>query len=553
MQINEARGFNYSGSWGTSALDLWQHHDHGTMALEVARGKGYFPGWNLARWWLSHEAYQRNPERFLANFDAGLRVFADHGIQVIPLLFNRWRDPICDFGGVPLDHIIPGSSSYCLPGAWTSLDQPAWTQAGFADLDHDAENIFRAYLDDVVGAHRDDDRILGWDLCNEPLMGPYVEDPDSPIREGELQWLTWVRDVCRAVGASQPLTVGNYNSLTAIRLTEPLSDFISFHPYYIPNWGERTTSTKPRFEGFLDDVQAYAASVGKPHILASETVWGSNDDAEHVEFIRHTLTELGRRDIGFAIHALNHSLIADLHSTAYGPVGAARGGWSSSRPTARSARATRSSTSSRRPDRRRLPMKRVVVTGPDAIELQDVESAGARPGRAARRPAAGRPLRDRPGADRRLPDLSAHGAATAADRPRARVGRPRGPRRTRGGTRPGGGNEGGRATRDVPNRRSRGGGVQRRLRALRFLRHRCLPPVPGSAGDRDRRPGRSLAGADDLSEPLWPTWCRLAWIWPTRLWSSRLRSPSEPCSDWRRPRWRQCSWSAAAPKAFWPP
>ena len=125
----------------------------------------------------------------------------------------------------------------------------------------------------------------------------------------------------RAAGASQPLTVGNYNSLTAIRLTEPLSDFISFHPYYIPNWGERTTSTKPRFEGFLDDVQAYAAGVGKPHVLASETVWGSNDDAEHVEFIRHTLTELGRRDIGFAIHALNHSLIADLHSTAYGPVG----------------------------------------------------------------------------------------------------------------------------------------------------------------------------------------------------------------------------------------
>ena len=321
MQINEARGFNYSGSWGTSGLDLWLHHDHGTMAQEVARGKAFFPGWNLARWWLSHEAYQRNPKRFLANLDAGIGVFAAHGIQVVPLLFNRWRDPICDFGGVPLDHIIPGSSSYCLPGAYTSLDRPAWTQAGFAALDHDAENIFRAYVDAVVGAHRDDDRIVAWDLCNEPLMGPYVEVEDSPIREGELRWLTWVRDVCRAVGASQPLTVGNYNSLTAIRLTEPLSDFISFHPYYIPNWGERTTSTKPRFESFLDDVQAYAASVGKPDVLASETVWGANDDAEHVELIRHTLTELGRRDIGFAIHALNHSLVADLHSTAYGPVG----------------------------------------------------------------------------------------------------------------------------------------------------------------------------------------------------------------------------------------
>jgi len=56
-------------------LDLWQHHQHGTMAVEIARGKRYFPGWNVARWWLSHESFQRGPERFLADFDAGLVCF----------------------------------------------------------------------------------------------------------------------------------------------------------------------------------------------------------------------------------------------------------------------------------------------------------------------------------------------------------------------------------------------------------------------------------------------------------------------------------------------
>lgn len=321
QSVRDARGFNYSGSWGTSGLDLWQHHDHGVMAVEVARGKAFFPGWNLARWWLSHEAFQRHPERFLADLDAGLGIFAGQGIRVLPVLFNRWRDPLCDFGGVPLDHILPGSSSYCRPGAWTDLDRPAWSQAAAAGLDHDAENVFRAYLDAVVGAHADDDRVLGWDLCNEPLMGDYVEDADHPITKGEVAWLTWVRDVCRRAGATQPLTVGNYNSLTAIRLTEPLSDFISFHPYYIPNWGERTTSTRSRFAAFLDAVQEYAAAVGKPDLLASEAVWGANADAEHVELIRHTLAELRRRDIGWTVHALQHSLVADLHSAAYGPVG----------------------------------------------------------------------------------------------------------------------------------------------------------------------------------------------------------------------------------------
>ena len=64
MKSKDVHGFNYDGSWGTSGLDLWQHHDHGKMAVEVARGKEYFPGWNVARWWLSHEAHQRDPLRF---------------------------------------------------------------------------------------------------------------------------------------------------------------------------------------------------------------------------------------------------------------------------------------------------------------------------------------------------------------------------------------------------------------------------------------------------------------------------------------------------------
>jgi hypothetical protein len=48
------------------------------MAVEIARGKEYFPGWDVARWWLSHEAHQRDPQRFLANFEAVLGIFAQH-------------------------------------------------------------------------------------------------------------------------------------------------------------------------------------------------------------------------------------------------------------------------------------------------------------------------------------------------------------------------------------------------------------------------------------------------------------------------------------------
>jgi hypothetical protein len=315
MRCADVHGFNYDGSWGTSGLDLWQHHDHGTMAVEIARGKRYFPKWNLARWWLSHEAFQRDPERFLANFEAGLTLFAQHDILVMPLLFNRWRDPVCDFGGVPLDHIIPGASVFA--GSATDL---------FAYVEHPSrgpelvEGLFRAYLDAVVGTHVHDPRIFAWDLCNEPLMGPYVEDPTSPLREGELRWLTWCYQVSKHLGATQPLTIGNYPSLTALELTEPISDLLSTHPYYMWNRPEDTPERRASFEASLDAYLDVANRTGK-ELLASETVWGAIDDEKHIEILRFTLGALKQRDIGFTVHALHHSLVADLHYPEYGPVG----------------------------------------------------------------------------------------------------------------------------------------------------------------------------------------------------------------------------------------
>jgi hypothetical protein len=316
MRVSELHGFNYDGSWGTSGLDLWQHHDHGRMAVEVARGKAFFPGWNVARWWLSHEAFQRDPGRFLANFEAGLGLFAAHDIVVVPVLFNRWRDPVCDFGGVPLDHLLPHAS------AWTRADDLFADPEADGDATAPVQRIFRRYLAEVVGAHADDERIWAWDLCNEPLMGAYVHDSDSPLRAAELRWLGWCRAVALGAGARQPLTIGNYPDVAALRATEPLSDVLSFHPYWI--WtgtgSQPEVHTRAGFESFLDECVALASAAGK-ELYASETVWGARDDAQHVEVMRYTLGQLVQRGIGYTVHALHHSLVADLHRDAYGPVG----------------------------------------------------------------------------------------------------------------------------------------------------------------------------------------------------------------------------------------
>jgi len=314
MDSSAIFGFNYDGSWGTSGLDVWQHHDAGRMAVEIARGKAAFPAWNTCRWWLSHEAYQRDPQRFLANLESGFATFASHGIRVMPVLFNRWRDPFCDFGGVPLDHIVPSMSVWSLPEDLFASVTPAGREPA------PVEELFADYLRAVVGGHADDERVVAWDLCNEPLMGPYLDDLGHPVRAAELRWLTWIHDVVKDLGARQPLTVGNWPSLEALRVTEPISDVLSFHPYWMWNGrGGRTTVTKEGFERFLDDCVAFARDAGKG-LIGSETVWGAADDAKHVEVMRYTLGELRTRGIGFTVHALHHSLVADLHTAGYGPV-----------------------------------------------------------------------------------------------------------------------------------------------------------------------------------------------------------------------------------------
>jgi hypothetical protein len=78
--------------------------------------------------------------------------------------------------------------------------------------------------------------------------------------------------------------------------------------------------TRLGFEAFVDACVAQAQRAGK-EILASETVWGAMDDAKRVDVLRYTLGELKQRNIGFLVHALQHSLVADLHYPEYGPVG----------------------------------------------------------------------------------------------------------------------------------------------------------------------------------------------------------------------------------------
>ena len=296
------RGFNYQPSYGRNGLELWQKFDADTIRTELGRGKAYFPAINAIRLWLSWDAFiyadRAGREAFVAHFESALAMADGLGLKVMPVLFNRWHNAHQDYGGIYVDHFLPAE--------WGG----AWAGRRFLERCH-------TYLDAVVRPHRDDRRILAWDLCNEPYTYSNLEHPAvQPLVRAEYAWLEAQYRRCKDLGASAPVTVGACFG-TPPEWIEPISDLLSTHPYWTPGSDE---AKKREFEDRLDAHVAFARSVGKP-LLATETCWGHLDDGERVAIIRYTLGELARRGIGWLAYLLHHSLIADAHRPEFGPVG----------------------------------------------------------------------------------------------------------------------------------------------------------------------------------------------------------------------------------------
>ena len=296
MDCSKIKGFNYQPSWGSSGFEIWRNFDGERMGHELSLGKLYFPGMNAIRLWLSHDAWVRNPKEFAAAFDTALSIAAARSLAVMPVLFNRWHDAALDYGGIYIDHFVP---------------EVSWVQgqdqlAGFAEA--------------IVGAHATDSRILAWDLCNEPFAYSCPPGDIPDIVKAEYAWLERMYAIAKRCGAQAPITTGIHqgHGIDGIRQIEPISDILSIHPYW--TW-DSPPCDKDGYEKSLDDYVQFARSVDKP-LIATETCWGATDDAKRVEIIRYTLECLKSRGIGWLVHLLHHSLVADAHRIEFGPLSA---------------------------------------------------------------------------------------------------------------------------------------------------------------------------------------------------------------------------------------
>ncbi|HWP44893.1 MAG TPA: cellulase family glycosylhydrolase, partial [Blastocatellia bacterium] len=190
--------------------------------------------------------WKQDPEGFRRRIDTFLRIAAKHKIRAMLVLFDSVWDPNPELGKQRAPR----------PGVHNS----GWLQSPGAKALADPAEYPRleAYVKGVVGAFARDERILAWDIWNEPdNMNPGSYEKLEPKNKVELvlallpQAFAWAREA----GPVQPLTCGvwkgdwsSVEKMTAMERTQIyLSDIVSFHNYGSPEDFEKRIKWLARY------------------------------------------------------------------------------------------------------------------------------------------------------------------------------------------------------------------------------------------------------------------------------------------------------------------
>jgi len=225
-------GSNYINASAINQFEMWQADTFSPVEIDRELGWAQGLGMTTMRVFLHDALWQQDGVGFKKRIDVFLTIAARHNIKPLFVLFDSCWDPDPKLG--PQHPPIPG------------VHNSGWVQGpGTRALSDPAQYPrLQAYVKDIVGHFAKDNRILGWDVWNEPdnFASQYPDDTKAKIAHVTVllpQVFSWAR----SVDPMQPLTSGvwhdeNWNDLDHLNAIEKTqltqSDVISFHDYSWP-------------------------------------------------------------------------------------------------------------------------------------------------------------------------------------------------------------------------------------------------------------------------------------------------------------------------------
>ena len=255
-------GSNYVPKSAINQLEMWQEATFDPEEIEKELTWAEAMGMNTMRVFLHDLLWQQDAGGFQKRIDQFLTIASRHHIRPIFVLFDSCWDPLPHLG---LQHPpIPG------------IHNSGWVQSPGAAALADANQYprLKAYVHGVVGAFAKDDRILAWDVWNEPgadNLGSYPKEELKDKTALVTMLLPLAFDWTREANPMQPLTSGvwavdtspdgaNLGELQQIQLRE--SDIISFHNYSWPEYFEREVMWLKKYGRPVICTEYMARSVG---------------------------------------------------------------------------------------------------------------------------------------------------------------------------------------------------------------------------------------------------------------------------------------------------
>lgn len=206
-------GFNYVPSNAVNSTEMWQREAFDAALVDRELNAAQELGYNTCRVFMQYLLWKEDSAELFGVFDEFLEIAHRHGIRVMPILFDdcafSFKEPYLG----KQDDPTPGIHNSC------------WTPSpGFILSDSEEERpLLESYVKEFITRYREDERILMWDLYNEP---------GNSDRKGKCnRLLTDVFLWARECEPSQPLTACAWIFQDYDMIGVRLSDVVTFHDY----------------------------------------------------------------------------------------------------------------------------------------------------------------------------------------------------------------------------------------------------------------------------------------------------------------------------------
>ncbi|SEA36455.1 hypothetical protein SAMN05192529_11544 [Arachidicoccus rhizosphaerae] len=222
-------GADYIPSNAINQLEMWQKETFSPELIDKEFQLAESIGFNTMRVFLHSLVWKEDAEGFKKRIDEFLSIAEKHHIKPMFVFFDDcWNK-----------EAHPGKQ----PEPKVGVHNSGWVQDPGQPASEDTTNFpeLEKYVTDILNTFKHDQRILAWDLYNEPGNSG-KKNKSLPLLKAVFSWAQTVRP-------DQPITAGlwdwGFEDLNKFQITN--SDIITYHDYEKPEWHKRVVQLLKTF------------------------------------------------------------------------------------------------------------------------------------------------------------------------------------------------------------------------------------------------------------------------------------------------------------------